>query len=141
MVEDKLKKVNVKSITLTYEHNPYETHIFQPKKSNGKVIVFPIFNYQGYKQFVDLIYPIVEAGYRLISIKLLNHGDRVLFFNYYYTVFVNLLEDLHIKKLIAEKKEKEEIIVLGFGVSANLASRMNFFTHDSSCIASPRSRR
>ena len=57
MEEAKLKKISVKNITLTYEHNPYETHIFHPKKSNGKVIVFPIFNYQGYKQFVDLIYP------------------------------------------------------------------------------------
>ena len=130
MDEQKLSALNIKHITLTFEHNPYETHIFLPRKSNGKVVVFPIFNYQGYKQFIDLIVPIVDNGYRVITIKLLNYGDRVLFFNYYYTVFVNLLEDLHIKKLIAEKKKKEDVTILGFGVSANLASRMNFYHND-----------
>ena len=130
MEEEKAKKLNIKHITLSYEHNPYETHIFSPKRSNGKVIVFPIFNYQGYKQFIDLIEPIVDKGYRLITIKLLNHGDRVLFFSYYYTVFVNLLEDLHIKKLIDDKKSKEQITVMGFGASANLVSNLNFYKHD-----------
>ena len=113
----------VKTITLTYEHNPYEVNIYSPKKSKGKTIVFPIFNYQSDKQYVDLIYPIVEEGYRVISINLLNRGDRVLFFNYYYDVLEELIEDLNSKKIFG----KDEIIVMGFGIGANLASYMNFY--------------
>ena len=70
-----------KTLTLTYEHNPYVVNIYIPKKSKGKTIVFPIFNYQGDAQYTDLIYPIVEEGYKVISVNLLNKGDRVLFFN------------------------------------------------------------
>lgn len=113
----------VKTITLTYEHNPYEVNIYSPKKSKGKTIVFPIFNYQSDKQYVDLIYPIVEEGYKVISINLLNRGDRVLFFNYYYDVLEELIEDLNSKKTFG----KDEIIVMGFGIGANLASYMNFY--------------
>ena len=131
MIEEKGKKITSKKVTLSYEHNPYETHIFLPKKSNGKIIVFPIFNYQGHNQFIHLISPLVENGYKLITINLLNHGDRVLLFNYYYTVFVNLLDDLHVKKMLNSKNSKEdEIIVLGFGASANLVSNMNFYSND-----------
>lgn len=115
-----------KTFTLTYEHNPYEVNIYTPKKSKGKTIVFPIFNYQSDKQYVDLIYPIVEEGYRVISINLLNRGDRVLFFNYYYDVLEELIEDLNTKKIFG----KDEIIVMGFGIGANLASYMNFYKSD-----------
>ena len=34
-----------KTFTLTYEHNPYEVNIYTPKRSKGKTVVFPIFNY------------------------------------------------------------------------------------------------
>lgn len=115
-----------KTFTLTYEHNPYEVNVYSPKKSKGKTVVFPIFNYQSDKQYVDLIYPIVEEGYKVISINLLNRGDRVLFFNYYYDVLEELLEDLNTKKMFG----KDEIIVMGFGVGANLASYMNFYKSD-----------
>ena len=115
-----------KTFTLTYEHNPYEVNVYSPKKSKGKTLVFPIFNYQSDKQYVDLIYPIVEEGYKVISINLLNRGDRVLFFNYYYDVLEELLEDLNTKKMFG----KDEIIVMGFGIGANLASYMNFYKSD-----------
>ena len=115
-----------KTFTLTYEHNPYEVNVYSPKKSKGKTLVFPIFNYQSDKQYVDLIYPIVEEGYKVISINLLNRGDRVLFFNYYYDVLEELVEDLNTKKMFG----KDEIIVMGFGIGANLASYMNFYKSD-----------
>ena len=115
-----------KTFTLTYEHNPYEVNVYSPKRSKGKTIVFPIFNYQSDKQYVDLIYPIVEEGYKVISINLLNRGDRVLFFNYYYDVLEELIEDLNLKKMFG----KDEIIVMGFGIGANLASYMNFYKSD-----------
>ena len=117
---------STKTLTLMYEHNPYEVNIYTPKKSKGKTIVFPIFNYQADKQYIDLIYPIVEEGYKVISINLLNKGDRVLFFNYYYDVFGELIEDLNLKKMFG----KDEVIVMGFGIGANLASYMNFYKSD-----------
>ena len=117
---------STKTLTLMYEHNPYEVNIYTPKKSKGKTIVFPIFNYQTDKQYIDLIYPIVEEGYKVISINLLNKGDRVLFFNYYYDVFGELIEDLNLKKMFG----KDEVIVMGFGIGANLASYMNFYKSD-----------
>ena len=121
-------KINTTSLTLTFEHNPYETEIFIPKHSNNKTIIFPIFNYQASKQYIDLIYPLVEKGYRLITISLLNKGDRVLFFSYYFQVFDALLEDLHLRKIIG--KEKDEIIIMGFGIGAYLASYCNFIKNE-----------
>ena len=122
-------KVNTNKLTLLFEHNPYETEIYLPKRHNNKTIIFPIFNYQASKQYIDLIYPLVERGYRLITINLLNKGDRVLFFSYYYTVFDALLEDLHIRKIIGSARD--EIIVMGFGIGANLASYCNFNKNES----------
>lgn len=132
---EKSKKINAKKLVLSFEHNPYDTHIFFPKKFNGKTIVFPIFNFQGYKQFVHLINPLVENGFKVVSIKLLNSGDRVLFFNYYQTVFIALLEDLFAKKLIGGKKGEEEIILMGFGISANLVSRLDSYKNSEITIS------
>ena len=117
-------KLNSKNLTLEFEHNPYQTEIFAPKRYINKTIVFPIFNYQANKQYIDLIYGLVERGYRVITINLLNRGDRVLFFNYYYTAFGALLEELLSRKIIGS--EKDELIVLGIGIGANLASYCNF---------------
>ena len=122
-------KINTTKLTLTFEHNPYETEIYLPKRFNNKTIIFPIFNYQASKQYIDLIYPLVERGFRLITINLLNKGDRVLFFSYYYVVFDALLEDLHIRKIIGSAKD--EIIIMGFGIGANLASYCNFNKNES----------
>ena len=115
------KQPNTKNITLMFEHNPYETNIYAPKKSADKAIVFPTFNYQGDKQYIDLIRALVDRGYKVVTIKLLNFGDRVLFFNYYFTVFTNLLDDIIARKIV----NKEQIVLLGYGVSANLVA----YTH------------
>lgn len=115
-------KLNSKEITLLFEHNPYEINVYLPKKVSDKVILFPTFNYQGDKQYIDLIKGIVEKGYKVVTIKLLNFGDRVLFFNYYSTVFSNLLDDIIARKII----NKEKIILFGYGVSANLVA----YCHD-----------
>ena len=74
-------KLNTKSITLTFEHNPYEVNVYLPKKASSKVVIFPTVNYQGDKQYIDLIHNIVDHGYKIITLKLLNVGDSVLFFN------------------------------------------------------------
>ena len=114
--------VLTKEITLIYEHNPYDVVTYFTKRPNGKTIIFPIFNYQKDSQYVDLIYPLAEKGYRIIAINLLNMGDRVLFFNYYFEVFHSLVSELYVKKIITSK---DQIIIMGFGIGANLASYTN----------------
>ena len=100
------------------DHNPYEILSYNNTSSNGKVIVFPIFHYEGERQYIDLLNPIIEKGYHVITINLLTKADRVLFFNYYATVFSTLVSDLIQNKVI----KNESIIFMGFGVGALLAS-------------------
>ena len=120
-------KLNSKKITLMVDHNPYEIMVYSPRKPIlSKLIIFPIFNYQKDAQYVDLITPLVDRGYKLITVNLLNHGDKVLFFNYYFTVFEELLSILYTKKIF----QKEEITVMGIGIGAYLASHMNFYHND-----------
>lgn len=120
-------KLNSKKITLLVDHNPYEIMVYTPRKAIlGKLIIFPIFNYQKDAQYLDLITPLVDRGYKLITVNLLNHGDKVLFFTYYFEVFQQLLEILLTKKVF----QKEEIILMGFGIGANLVSNMNFYHND-----------
>ena len=102
------------------DHNPYEILSYNNTSSLGKVIVFPLFHYQGERQYMDLINPILDKGYHLIVIKFLNRGDRVLFFNYYSKVFSRLIADIIQHKVI----KNESIIFMGFGVGAYLASYM-----------------
>ena len=124
---EKIKNGTVEKITLTFEHNPYVVEIFNPKKASGTTILFPIFHYQTSKQYVHLINELVDRGHRLIALNLLNRGDRVLFFNYYYTVFSALIEELHTMKIIGSKKD-DDLIAMGVGIGANLASYCNYLT-------------
>lgn len=127
MEKVKTTKLTSKKITLNVDHNPYEIVTYLPRKAiAGKLIIFPIFNYQKDSQYLGLITPLVDRGYKLITISLLNHGDHVLFFNYYFSVFEQLLETLFTKKAF----QKEEITIMGFGIGAYLASHMNFYHHD-----------
>ena len=93
---------------------------YDKKQNTKKVIIFPIFHYQGDDQYIDLIEPIVERGYRVITINLLSKGDKVLFFNYYYTVFESLFSDIESKGLLKEM----DVTLLGMGIGANLVSYM-----------------
>lgn len=123
MESQRHNKFTPKVTTLLVDHNPYEVKFFNPKKSTstGKRLIFPIFNYQSDKQFVDLINYLVESGFKVVTINLLMLGDRVMFFNYYYTVFERILELLVAEKLI----EKDDINLIGVGIGANLVSYMN----------------
>lgn len=120
-------KLLSKKITLSVDHNPYEVVIYTPRKAIlGKLIVMPIFNYQKDSQYVDLITPLVDRGYKLITVNLLNQGDMVLFFSYYFDVFKEILETLYSKKFF----QKEELTIMGIGIGAYLASNMNFYHND-----------
>ena len=117
-----LKSTKKAPRTYKYEidHNPYEIFSYNSTSSLGKAIVVPIFHYEGNRQLLHLLNPLIEKGYHVITIKFLNSGDRVLFFNYYEKVINKLMTELIQHKVI----KNESIIFLGFGVGALLASYM-----------------
>ena len=115
----KLKK-SPKSYKFDIDHNPYEVLSYNNISTKGKAIIFPVFHYEGERQYIDLLNPILERGYHVVVIKFLNKGDRVLFFNYYANVLSRLVTEIIQHKII----KNESIIFMGFGVGALLASYM-----------------
>ena len=115
----KTKKVP-KQYKFDIDHNPYEVLSYNTLSRNGKVIIFPIFHYEGSDQYKDLLAPIIDKGYHVITINFLSKADRVLFFNYYANVFKRLLNEFIQTKII----KNEQIIFMGFGVGALLACYM-----------------
>ena len=116
-----------KSYSYEIDHNPYKIHSYNEDKNNGKVIVFPVFHYEGDKQYFDLLNPFLKQDYHIVTIKFINKGDRVLFFNYYANIFTRILKYVFEQEII---KEKEEFIVMGFGVGALLSSYLQNSTYN-----------
>lgn len=113
------KVIESKVSEIILDHNSYVVKTYGVK--NSKLIVFPVFHYQGDSQYSDLIIPLVEKGYKVITVNFLNIGDKVLFFNYYYQLFVKFLDQLKADKKIIWK----DVSLLGFGIGANLVSYIN----------------
>ena len=112
-----------KTLTVEIDHNPYEVSFYNLKKyHSNKVIIFPLFHYDGFRQFYDLLAPIINEGHRLIVVKLITKKDRVLFFNYYFSIFKRIILNLKEGKLISKD---DEITLFGFGVGAYLASKLH----------------
>ena len=103
------------------ERNPYEVSFYNSKSKKQSTIVFPIFHFEGIRQYYDLITPVISKGYRVIVINLLTKNDRVLFFNYYFTVFEKILSYLVENEFI---EADEKITLMGFGVGGYLVSHM-----------------
>ncbi|MCQ2802351.1 MAG: glycosyltransferase [Bacilli bacterium] len=111
--------MDAKISQIVLDRNSYKVKTYG--KGDGKLIVFPIFHYQGDSQYFDLISPLVDKGYKVITCNFLNIGDKVLTFNYYYSLLIQF-----IKLLEADKKIKwKNVTVMGFGIGANLASYLN----------------
>ena len=114
------EKKQPKEYTFLVDHNPYDILSYNNISKYDKVIVFPIVHYEGNKQYIDLLNPFIEKGYHVVTINLITKGDRVLFFNYYFSVLEQLIVTLIQQKII----KNEEIVLMGFGVGAYLASSM-----------------
>lgn len=110
-----------KSYSFDVDHNPYEVNSYNNTSGMGKTILFPIFHYEGERQYLDLLNPFLEKGYHVVTVKLLNKGDHVLFFDYYFSVFEKLLALIIQHRII----KNEQIVLLGFGVGAIIASYLN----------------
>ena len=107
-----------KTYSFEVDHNPYEVNSYNNTSTFGKAIIFPIFHYEGERQFLDLLQPILDKGYHVITINLLSKGDHVLFFNYYFSVFEKILLEIIQHRII----KNEQMILMGFGVGAYLLS-------------------
>lgn len=115
------KKIEPTKITITLEHNPYEITIFSPKKKSKKLIIFPLFNYQAERQYKDLINPLLEHDYRIMSVSLLEWGDRVLSLGYYYTILDKIIDTMYMRTFFTSD---DQLMLMGFGVGANLACHL-----------------
>ena len=111
--------------TMELDHNPYEISFYNFKSSKSNhVVVFPIFHYEGFRQYYDLIAPIVNKGYKVVTINLLTKSDRVLFMNYYFQLFSRIIHELiRLKKLSVE----DELSLLGFGLGAYIVAYASIY--------------
>ena len=116
-------QLKCKTLTIDIDHNPYEVSFYNLRRErNRKTIIFPLFHYDGFRQFYDLLAPIINEGHRVVVIKLLAKKDRVLFFSYYYSIFKRIISSLREDKLITKE---EDLTLMGFGIGAYLASRFH----------------
>lgn len=113
-----------RQLTVTVDRNPYELSFYNSRARNGQVIIFPIFHFEGFRQYYDLLAPIIKEGYSLITVNLLTKSDRVLFFNYYFKIFKDILTQLVEDKFL---EVEDEITLMGFGVGAYLVSNISYY--------------
>lgn len=112
-----------KNIEVVLDHNPYEVKYYNYKNSLKEVIIFPIFHFEGERQYYDLLSPIIKRGDQVITINLLTKNDHVLYLSYYFQIFERIVQYLF---SIKEIKKYQRLTVMGFGVGAYLGSKLQF---------------
>ena len=118
-------ELKCRKLTTVVDHNPYDISFYNSRARNGQVIIFPIFHFEGFRQYYDLLAPIIKNGYSLIVVNLLTKNDRVLFFNYYFKVFKQILDELVEEKFV---EKEDNITLMGFGVVSYLVSNLNLYS-------------
>lgn len=109
-----------KKIELILDHNPYQVSFYNSKNNLKDIIVFPLFHFEGERQYYDLLAPIINRGEQVIVINFITKHDRVLYLEYYFDVFERILQELFSTKVI---RNDQRLTLLGFGVGAYLASK------------------
>lgn len=115
-----------KSVTVELDHNPYQVTFYNSKNNFKDIIVFPIFHFEGERQYYDLIAPIINRGDQVIVINLLTKKDRVLHLNYYFQIFERIIQELFSIKFI---RKQQRLTLMGFGVGAYLITKL-YKNHD-----------
>ena len=104
------------TLNVEFDHNPYEIRLYNFNTSKSKqVVVFPIFHYEGFRQYYDLLAPVINKGYKVVAINLLTKNDRVLFLGYYFQIFSRIVHELYRLKVLLKE---HEITLMGFGLGA-----------------------
>lgn len=111
-----------KKIEITLDHNPYQVSFYNSKNNLKDIIVFPLFHFEGERQFYDLLAPIINRGEQVIVINFLTKNDRVLYLEYYFDVFERIIFELFSSKVI---RKDQRLTLLGFGVGAYLATKLH----------------
>lgn len=127
MINTRKANYNTDVIDFSLEHNPYQAKIFYKNKFLPKTIVFPIYHYKGEQQYIDLIEPLVERGFRVITVNFIQKGDRILSFDYYYSLLEEFYKDVFSKKMVTPR---DKLIFMGVGVGANVISHMENKNYD-----------
>ena len=119
-MENMRPELKHEKLTVELDHNPYEIRLFNFNTNKSKqVVVFPIFHYEGTRQYYDLIAPVIKKGYKVISITLITKEDRVLFLGYYFQIFSRIVHELYRIKVLS----KEHLLTLmGFGVGGYIVA-------------------
>ena len=119
-MENMRPELKHENLTIELDHNPYslELYNFNNKKSK-QVVVFPIFHYEGMRQYYDLISPVINKGYKVLVINLITKNDRVLFLGYYFQIFSRVIHELYRLKVLIKD---HELTLMGFGVGAYIVA-------------------
>ena len=103
-------------LNLELDHNPYAIKLFNfNSKKSKQVVVFPIFHYEGNRQYYDLMAPVINKGYRVLTVNLITKDDRVLFLGYYFQIFSRIIHELYRLKVLGKE---DELTLMGFGLGA-----------------------
>ncbi len=111
-----------KKIEIVLDHNPYQVSFYNSKNNLKDIIIFPLFHFEGERQFYDLLAPIINRGEQVIVINFLTKNDRVLYLEYYFDVFERIIFELFSSKVI---RKDQRLTLLGFGVGAYLATKLH----------------
>ena len=113
-------ELKCEALTIQLDHNPYLVKLFNFNTSTSKkVVVFPIFHYEGNRQYYDLMAPLIKKGYKVLTINLITKDDRVLFLGYYFQVFSRIIHELYRLKVLPIDYE---LTLMGFGLGAYIVA-------------------
>lgn len=112
-----------RSIEINLDHNPYQVNYYNSKNNLRDVIVFPIFHFDGERQFYDLLAPLINRGDQVITINLLTKNDRVLYLAYYFQILERIVEELFSTKVI---RKDQRLTLMGYGVGAYLVTKLQY---------------
>ena len=111
------------SVEITIDHNPYEVNFYNKENNLKEIIIFPIFHFDGFRQYYDLLSPIIKRGEEVITINLITKNDRVLYSGYYFEILERIIQELFSLKII---KKDQRLTLMGFGVGAYLLTKLQY---------------
>lgn len=119
-MENMRPELKYELLNIELDHNPYAVKLFNfNSKKTKQVVVFPIFHYEGSRQYYDLLAPLINKGYRVLTINLITKDDRVLFLGYYFQIFSRIVHELYRLKVLGKE---DKLTLMGFGIGAYIVA-------------------
>lgn len=111
-----------KKFEIDIDHNPYEINFYNSENNFKDIIVFPLFHFEGIRQYYDLLAPLINRGEQVLVINFLTKNDRLLYFGYYFDVFERIVQELFTQKIF---RKDQHLTLLGFGLGAYLTTKLH----------------